>query len=267
MTCRCGESQRTEATHALRRTIAKITFVAEVKIDACARCREPNVPAALLIAFERTVAAELARRGPISGETFRWIRRATSLERRDLAHWLGVSVDTIASWEEERRAPETAAWLVIASIALDAIEGPRPMRTRLTAPRNVSPAPDTVVLAIDGAPAGTMAKVLDLLDRPGPFTDAHVADCLDLDREALAVRLRELATHGLVRSSEVSANATRWEVIERDRATLRRAAAELGVDLDALLPRPRAPEGTSGARQPAALPALRASSPPRAPSG
>src|SRR5690606_18665836 len=131
--CRCGETKRTSATHTFRRTVAGTTFTAETTVDACARCGEPNVPVALVIAFERAVAAELARRGPISGETFRWIRKAAALERMDMSQLLGVSIETIASWEEERRPMDVAAWTVIASLALDAIEGPRPLRARMKA--------------------------------------------------------------------------------------------------------------------------------------
>src|SRR4051812_47544236 len=123
MACRCGASNRSNKAHTFRRTIGGCTFTAEVVVDACASCGEPNVPVFLIIAFERAVAVELARRGPISGETFRWIRKAAALERIDVAQLLGVSVEAIAAWEEERRPPDVAAWTVVASIALDAIDG------------------------------------------------------------------------------------------------------------------------------------------------
>src|SRR4051812_31333367 len=112
MPCRCGEDKRSDRAHTFRRTVAGCTFTAEVMVDACAGCGGPNVPAALVIAFERALAIELARRGPISGETFRWIRKAAALERTDLAQLLGVNVETIASWEEERRPTDIAAWTV-----------------------------------------------------------------------------------------------------------------------------------------------------------
>ena len=241
MTCRCGESQRTQATHSFRRTVAGTTFTAEASVDACARCGEPNVPAALVIAFEREVAAELARRGPVSGETFRWIRKAASLERVDLAQLVGVPVETIASWEEERRAPEVAAWTVVAAIALDAVEGPRPMRARLKARRRGGAVTPTAQLQIGSAAAGTLRKVLELLSGARASTDADIADALDLDLAILKARLRDLAAVGVVQAASAETNGeedpVRWDVLTRDREALDRAALDAGIDLDALLPR------------------------------
>ena len=267
MTCRCGESQRAQAIHAFRRTVANTAFTAEVTVDACARCGEPNVPAALVIAFERALAAELARRGPISGETFRWIRKAASIERMDLAHLIGVPVETIASWEEERRAPDPAPWTVVAAIALDAVEGPRPMRTRLSARRRGGPTPQTVRLELSGAPAGTLARVLEILSGAMAFTDADIADALDVDCATLKARLRHLAGLGLVHGPQTNGSAgtddeaARWEPASRDRSALFRAATDAGVDLDALLPRAKRTDGkTSSSRERTAPPNWRASS-------
>lgn len=254
MTCRCGESQRTQATHSFRRTVAGTTFTAEASVDACARCGEPNVPAALVIAFERQVAAELARRGPVSGETFRWIRKAASLERMDLAQLLGVPVETIASWEEERRAPDVAAWTVVAAIALDGVEGPRPMRTRLRArQRSGGLASAAAHLEIGSATAGTLRKVLELLATARTSNDTDLAEALDLDLAALRSRLRDLAAAGVVQSTPLEPGAQdeplHWDVTTRDRPALYRAAEVAGIDLDALLPRARRPDPRSSPRE------------------
>jgi DNA-binding transcriptional regulator YiaG len=244
MTCRCGESRRTEAKHTFRRTVAGNTFTAETTVDACAGCGEPHVPAALIIAFERAVATELARRGPVSGETFRWIRKAAALERVDLSQLLALPVETIAAWEEERRPTDVAAWTVVAAIALDALEGPRPLRTRIKARRRGPPAPNEITpLAIDTASAGTLAKVLELLVGPIAFTDADIADALDVDCAVLRARLRDLAVLGLIHHGSAHDDAFRWDPVSRDRAALLRAAAEAGVDLDAPLPRAKHSEG------------------------
>lgn len=252
MTCRCGESQRTRATHSFRRTVAGTTFTAEASVDACARCGEPNVPAALVIAFEREVAAELARRGPVSGETFRWIRKAASLERMELAQLLGIPVETIASWEEERRTPDVAAWTVVAAIALDAVEGPRPMRARLKARRRGGPGSTaTAHLEIGSAAAGTLGKVVELLAGARASVDADLAEALDLDLATLRSRLRDLAALGIVQSSPAEPAAddepVRWDVTMRDRDAVHRAAADGGIDLDTLLPRAKRadPRGSS----------------------
>jgi DNA-binding transcriptional regulator YiaG len=265
MTCRCGESQRTQALHSFRRTVAGTTFTAEASVDACARCAEPTVPAALVIAFERALAAELARRGPISGETFRWIRKAASIERMDFAHLVGIPVETIASWEEERRAPDVAAWTIVASMALDAIEGPRPMRTRLKARPRGGPAPQTARLELGSSAPGTLAKVLEILSRPMAFTDADIADSLDVDCAALRARLRSLASLGLVQSptsNGADEDGVHWELVTRDRSAVVRTASDAGVDLDAMLPRAKRPDAakTSSPRERTASVNWRASS-------
>lgn len=243
MPCRCGEERRVERAHAFRRTVAGCTFAAEVNVDACAGCDEPNVPAALVIAFERAVALELARRGPVSGETFRWIRKAAALERTELAQLLGVSVETIASWEEERRSPDAAAWVVVASIALDAVDGPRPLRSRMKswrrAGRAVTP-PQVTSVALDTHLPASVGRVLDLLASSVALTDTEIADALDVDVAALRSRLRELAERGLVSSVEApDTGAVRWLATCRDRRELAAAAVRAGVDVDVTLPRPK----------------------------
>lgn len=263
MTCRCGESKRSKVAHAFRRTVAGCMFTAEVEVDACASCGEAQVPAALVIAFERAIAAELARRGPISGETFRWIRRAASLERGELAQLVGASVETIAAWEEERRATDVAAWTLVATIALDAIEGPRPLRARVKARGRGTRASGVARLAIDPTSSGSLAQVLDLLAASVALTETEIADALDLDCGALQVRLRHLAALGLIRHvNSCRGEVLGWEPVSRDRAALRKAAAVADVDLDRPLPRAkRASEARPATTRARAAPATwRASS-------
>jgi DNA-binding XRE family transcriptional regulator len=240
MPCRCGEEKRSDRAHTFRRTVAGCTFTAEVIVDSCAGCGGPNVPAALVLAFERALAIELARRGPISGETFRWIRKAAALERTDLAQLLGVTVETIASWEEERRPTDIAAWTVVASIALDASEGPRPLRTRIRTRRcrrDAAP-PINTSLAIDTRAAGSIAKVLALLASSIAMKDTDIADALDVDCGSVRARLRELAALGLIASLESpGSDAVCWVLASRDWSVLIDAAARAGVDVDAPLPR------------------------------
>jgi DNA-binding transcriptional regulator YiaG len=238
MRCRCGDSTRRQVKHSFRRTVAGTTFSASSSVEACARCGETTVPAALVVAFERAIAADLARHGPISGETFRWIRKASGLERMELAQILGVTPETIAGWEEERRAIDMASWTVVATLALDAIEGPRPLRARLKARRRGATRSSVTVLTIDTPTTGTLATVLQLIAGPIAFTDADIADALDIDHRALRARLHELSVLGLLSSvGSVAGGPQRWDPITRDRAALLHAAVEAGVDIDAPLPR------------------------------
>lgn len=246
MTCRCGESRRARHSHTFRRTVSGVTFTAEATVEACAGCGELHVPAALVISFERAVAVELARRGPVSGETFRWIRKAAALDRVELAHLVGASVETIGAWEEERRSVDPAAWTLVAAIALDAHEGPRPLRSRIKRWRRGFEG-TTAKVTLTLASPGTLGKVLELL--ASPLVDADVADALDVDRAALRAALEELSAAGIVRRMAASRDdgAHRWERTGEPAAALR-AAEDAGFDLDAPLPRAK-----SGADGPAAV--------------
>ncbi len=245
MACRCGEDKRFDRAHTFKRTVAGCTFTAEVLVDACAGCEEPNVPAALVIAFERALAIELARRGPITGETFRWIRKAAAIERVDLAHFLGVSPEVIASWEEERRAPDVAAWTIVAAIALDTMEGPRPLRTRIRARRRTAPVPERNAalseprsLVVDPRATGSISRILELLASTVALTEVDVADTFDIDCASLRARLRELCQLGLIVSVDSpNMDVVRWVATSRDWRALVETAARAGVDVDAPLPR------------------------------
>ncbi|MBX3198133.1 MAG: hypothetical protein KF850_37715 [Labilithrix sp.] len=253
MTCRCGESNKAPAKHSFRRTVAGTTFTATADVESCAGCGDVYVPSSLMLAFERAVAGELARRGPISDETFRWIRKAAGVERGELAQILGVTPETIAGWESERRPIDHAAWRLVAGMVLDGVEGPRAVRTRLKVPHRAASVNAALGSehALELPPGGTVARVLSLLAGPIDFTDADIADSLELDLAALRAQLRELAALGLIHPSPVSqsGDAERWSPSTRDPAALLRAAAAAGVELEAPIARPsRKGDGVAHAR-------------------
>jgi DNA-binding transcriptional regulator YiaG len=202
-----------------------------------------------MIAFERAIAGELARRGPVSDETFRWIRKAAGLERGDLAQVLGVTPETIAGWEGERRPIDRAAWLLVAAMVLDGIEGPKPMRIRLRAQQRRTPSTPPAEQSLELQPGAIVARILSMLTAPTGFTDVDIADALDVDRAALRTRLREIAAVGLLsQASPDEEPEQRWTPMTRDPAALVRAAIEAGVDLEAPLPRATRDEKQSDPR-------------------
>ena len=235
MTCRCGASSRTPAKHSFRRTVAGTTFTATADVDSCSGCSEVYVPAALMIAFERAIAAELARHGPVTDETFRWLRKAAGVERNELASILGVPPETLASWESERRSVERAAWLVVAALVLDGVEGPRALRPRLASP--AGKAATATERNLELPPAGVVGRLLSILAGPNEFTDAELAEALDVDAGALRAQLVTLTEHGLIRSTSEH-EPKRWAPMVRDPGALLAAAVRAGIDLDPPTPRP-----------------------------
>lgn len=235
MTCvRCGETGTERAVHTFRRTIAGCAFTAEVAVDCCASCRHVHVPARLLLAFDRAVAVDLARGGPVSGETFRFIRKSIPLQPIEVSRVLSVPLETVSRWEAGRRAIDLASWLVIATIALETAEGPSPLLPRLHALRG--PIRSERAVAIDAPPPRTMREVLELACGPVVMTDSDVAEALDVDACAVREGLEALAAAGLVYKKEVHpSGAIRWESSERDALALQERARAAGLDVDAPL--------------------------------
>jgi DNA-binding transcriptional regulator YiaG len=109
------------------RTVAGRTFSASLATDSHGRVGIKDA-----LAFELSIAAEIAAGGPVSGETFSWLRRAgLGMTARELAELLGVSNVTISRWENDARAVDRASWLVVASLVSDLAEGRTDTRERL----------------------------------------------------------------------------------------------------------------------------------------
>lgn len=71
--------------------------------------------------------------GPVDNESFRFLRKKSGVKAAELAELLGVRPETVSAWETGRSAVNRAAWMVVAQIALDRLEGGAPMRERLEA--------------------------------------------------------------------------------------------------------------------------------------
>jgi transcriptional regulator with XRE-family HTH domain len=137
MTCiRCGEpGKKTHGVHTFRRTIDGCSFVADVKVEVCSSCEEPSIPVAATLAFDRAIAIDLARRGPVTGNSFRFIRKAAGLQPVDLSRLLGVTLETVNRWEAGRREIDLSSWLVTSAIALETFGISLPMHGRIEALR------------------------------------------------------------------------------------------------------------------------------------
>ena len=93
-------------------------FVVTLPARSCRSCGVSVDPAS----HERMdleIACELARDGPASGETFRFMRTALGMRAVELADLLGVAAETVSRWENEQRSVDGPAWIALGSIVLE----------------------------------------------------------------------------------------------------------------------------------------------------
>jgi len=69
--------------------------------------------------LEGAVSCALAKTGPASGETFRYMRKSLGMRAAVLAKMLGITAETISRWENEQRAVDGTAWIVLGALVLE----------------------------------------------------------------------------------------------------------------------------------------------------
>jgi DNA-binding transcriptional regulator YiaG len=94
-------------------------FVVTVAAGACRSCGSVFLENASLQRAEMEVACELARHGPVSGDAFRYLRKAIGLRAVVVAELLGVTPETISRWENGQRPVDKAAWMTLGSVVLE----------------------------------------------------------------------------------------------------------------------------------------------------
>lgn len=134
----CSKSTMKPAKVSTSRIVAGRKFVADVDGHRCPGCRETSVSLSAMLAFETGIARSLAHHGPITGETFRFLRAAIPMPSVELARLLGVAPETITRWEKGTREVDEAAWFVVGDLLLDAIGGTEHTRLRLVSSRQES---------------------------------------------------------------------------------------------------------------------------------
>jgi DNA-binding transcriptional regulator YiaG len=99
--------------------VASRRFVASVPAQACAECGGLFVDSASMAELETAVSCELAKSGPASGETFRYMRKSLGMRATALAKLLGITAETVSRWENMQRAVDRTAWIVLGSLVLE----------------------------------------------------------------------------------------------------------------------------------------------------
>lgn len=145
----CGGSRFRPVVHEQRYVVDGIVFRVKMKGRACRKCGVETVAAMDLGAGELAVAAWLAEHAVISGESFRFMRKALLFRSNALAELLGVANESISRWENAKRGVDRSAWALLASIVLDkASGGAATTIERLQSLRKASPARTDVRLEV-----------------------------------------------------------------------------------------------------------------------
>lgn len=126
--------------------IAEHTFLTVVPATVCPGCGESYVDAHVLELVDLSVAKELAHAGEVSGESFRFLRRALGLTAVVLGRELGVAPETISRWERGERNVDTLAWVTLSSLVADRLENRTATLDRIHAVQNPSRLKKTVRL-------------------------------------------------------------------------------------------------------------------------
>lgn len=79
------------------------------------------------------IASEFARRGIVSGGTFKAIRKALGFKSVDVAHLLGVMPETISRWESGALPMPRPSWVAVAAMLRDTMDGRDEVRNILEA--------------------------------------------------------------------------------------------------------------------------------------
>ena len=120
--CENDNFEKTKVPHRVRVTS---TFKVDVEIPArqCTKCAETYTDGADMERAEFEVARRVADSGVVTGETFRFMRRALGLQSKELAELLGVEPESVTRWEKGDRTMAPLAWLALAMLVVDRANG------------------------------------------------------------------------------------------------------------------------------------------------
>jgi DNA-binding transcriptional regulator YiaG len=134
------------AQHVECREVAGFTFTATIPVKRCESCREEYFELNDLAALNMAIAGELARHGEMSGESFRFMRKALGMRALELAELLDVTHETVSRWEHERLPVERRAAALLSAMVLDRLEGRTATLDRLKTLLKPDPLPKLVQL-------------------------------------------------------------------------------------------------------------------------
>jgi putative zinc finger/helix-turn-helix YgiT family protein len=128
----CGHDVR-DVTETVSVALPRCGVVASMSTQArrCVGCGEVSMDAATLARVNLAIGRELADLGVHTGDALRHMRRALGLRASDLARLLGVTPETISHWETGKALASRAAFVAVAAMVEEALDGRTPTRDRL----------------------------------------------------------------------------------------------------------------------------------------
>lgn len=130
----CGKGRLKDADIEQRVTVAGRTFVGSVRGARCSNCGAEFFDGPGLEAFEQAAAYELAKDGPVGGETLRFLRKAgLGMRAAELASLLDIEPETLSRWENDKIAMPRVPWAMVAAMVIERHEGHRETLDRLRA--------------------------------------------------------------------------------------------------------------------------------------
>ena len=216
------------------RALGDVTFASTLPARRCATCEHVSIGEDALAAFRRAVAAEVARRGPVCNETFRWMRAAVPISTAELARLLEVSTDVLRRWERGGGSPDRAAWLIVGGLVLESFDAGETGCIRIAEGR--PPGRRQVEVDIERAQP-SLSRVLRLLAGPVKYLDSGIARVLGVSVDELRVALEKLEARGLVERTARRPEGHEWVTCAAgDVERLLERARAAGVAVDAPLP-------------------------------
>lgn len=150
--CGCGELR--DASEPLSVRLPRCGVVVSITAPArrCAGCGAIEVDGAVRARVQLAVGCELADLGVHTGDALRHMRKALGLSAAELARLLGLTPETISHWETGKALPARAAFVAVAAMVEEALDGRTKTRDRLALLADGRPYPRALTATMRAAP-------------------------------------------------------------------------------------------------------------------
>lgn len=151
MTCtKCGSAMKFSA-----RTdevpVAGVTFSVSWEVWVCPKDGTWIVPPETHAEFDRKALRTIASQGPATGTTLRYLRGALKMKGAELAALIKVQPETLSRWETGAQPVNPLAWVTVASMALDHLDGRATTTKQLRAATSGEAPAEPIALTVSAA--------------------------------------------------------------------------------------------------------------------